>query len=499
MGVIVATQAGDVEGIDKNGLQVFRGIPFAKPPVGELRFRSPLPAVPWQGVRAASEFGPSCPQRDLPIAIFDGWDVGKQDEDCLYLNVTTPDTAGSPRPVMVWIHGGGFTMGSGSQAMYDVDKLVRMGNLVIVTINYRLGPFGFLHLDDHLGEDFGASGNAGIEDQVMALRWVKENIQAFGGDPSQVTIFGESAGGMSVGTLMGTPDAAGLFHRAIPQSGAAHNIHTRDSANAIAGGVLESLGIDRAGRDRLRTLDSEELLVAADKIGTSQNTQASLLPFQPVVDGRLLSRSPLEEVAEGLCAGVPLLVGSCRDEWNLLGMMDPEQADLDEAKVLKRVEDFVGGEAKRLIEAYRSTLGPDCSSRQIYFALQTDRVFRIPALRLAEAQLPHCEDSYVYMFNWEAPTGDLGACHGIDVPFVFGLIPAEGPALFGSGPEAQALAETTMAAWIAFAQSGCPQHPGLERWPRYDREKRATLLFDRKCEVAEAPFDEIRRAWEGLL
>jgi len=191
---IVETRNGKIEGFERGGLQVFRGIPFAQAPIGPLRFRSPRPPESWAGVRQAQEFGASAPQRDLPIAgIFPGWDVGRQDEDCLYLNVTTPAADAARRPVLVWIHGGGFTLGSGSQAMYNVAPLVHRGDVVVVAINYRLGSLGFLHLDDLAGEDFGATGNAGIEDQVAALGWVRDNIAAFGGDPDNVTLFGESA------------------------------------------------------------------------------------------------------------------------------------------------------------------------------------------------------------------------------------------------------------------------------------------------------------------
>jgi len=504
MGATVETRYGKVEGFEHEGLQVFRGIPFARPPVGELRFHSPEPPEPWSGVRSATEFGASAPQRDLPIQIFPGWDVGRQDEDCLYLNVTTPAADGGGRPVMVWIHGGGFTLGSGSQAMYDVVPLVQRGDVVVVTVNYRLGPLGFLHLDDLLGESFGATGNAGIEDQVAALEWVRDNIAAFGGDPAQVTIFGESAGGMSVGTLLGMPSAAGLFAGAVAQSGAAHNVHTRESASRIAELVLDSLGIAPGDAGRLLEVDPEQLLQAHDQVSLQHMGRpgAALLPFQPVVDGKALARPPIEAVAEGLSADVALLVGSTRDEWNLFGMMDPRQSSLDEAAVTAAFEAAVGGEAKRLIEAYRSARAGsgELSPRELYFAIETDRIFRMPAVRLAEAQSRHQARTFQYLFTWESPAGDLGACHGIDIPFVFGLVGGEGGALFsGSGPEAQALAERAMDAWLGFARSGDPGHEGLGSWPAFDSERRATMLLGATCEVVDAPFDSERRAWEGLI
>ncbi len=497
---IVETRNGKIEGFERGELQVFRGIPFAQAPIGPLRFRSPRPPESWAGVRQAQEFGASAPQRDLPIAgIFPGWDVGRQDEDCLYLNVTTPAADAARRPVLVWIHGGGFTLGSGSQAMYNVAPLVHRGDVVVVAINYRLGSLGFLHLDDLAGEDFGATGNAGIEDQVAALGWVRDNIAAFGGDPDNVTLFGESAGGMSVGTLLGTPSAAGLFRRAIPQSGAAHNVNTREQADEVARRVLGALGFAPGDAARLRDVSVDQLLEAHDRVALGGMAGGStLLPFQPVVDGKFLPQPPIQAIADGLAADVSVVVGSTRDEWNLFGLMIPGQSDLDEPAVLEQLEQRVGGEAKRLMEAYRSARGGDLSARDLYFAIETDRIFRMPAVRLAEAQQTHQPLTFQYLFTWESPLEKLGACHGIDIPFVFGSV---GEASFFSrpGPEAEALAEHTMDAWLAFARSGSPSHPGIENWPAYDIGRRATMILGRECRVVDAPLDEERRAWEGLI
>ena len=500
MGAIVETRNGRVEGFAQRGLQVFRGIPFARPPVGPLRFRSPRPPESWAGVREALDFGASAPQRDLPIAgIFPGWDVGRRDEDCLYLNVTTPAADDARRPVLVWIHGGGFTLGSGSQAMYDVAPLVRRGDVVAVAINYRLGSLGFLRLDDLAGEDFGATGNAGIEDQVAALGWVRDNIAAFGGDPANVTVFGESAGGMSVGTLLGTPSAAGLFRRAILQSGAAHNAHTRDQGNAVARLVLDALGIAPIDAARLREVSVDQLLEAQDRVALGSLAGGpTLLPFQPVVDGKILPRPPIQAIADGLAADVSVVVGSTRDEWNLFGFMIPGQADLDEGAVLERLEQRVGGEAKRLMEAYRSARGGDLSARDLYFAIETDRIFRMPAVRLAEAHQVHQSLTFQYLFTWESPMGNLRACHGIDIPFVFGKV-GEGSFFSRPGPASEALAGDTMGAWLAFARGGCPSHPDIGTWPAYDVGRRATMILGRECRVVDAPLDEERRAWEGLI
>ena len=307
---------------------MFRGIPFARPPVGNLRFRPPEAPEPWTGVRSAREFGASAQQGDLFLHA-GGWDVGKRDEDCLYLNVTTPGADAARRPVLFWIHGGIYIVGSGSQSLYDAETLVQRGDVVVVTINYRLGAFGFLHLNDLLGEEFGASGNAGTLDQLAALRWVRDNIEAFGGDPANVTIFGESAGGMSVATLMGMPSAAGLFRRAIPQSGAAHAVSTRERATQIATGLLDELGIALGDATRLREISAGEILAARDELsGTAVGGGDGIMDYQPVVDGDALPQPPIEAIRAGSSANIDMLIGTTRDEWNLFSALDPNQAHI---------------------------------------------------------------------------------------------------------------------------------------------------------------------------
>lgn len=503
MDQVVETKYGKVEGFSSDGaqpLQLFRGIPFAKPPVGDLRFRPPVAPEPWTGVRPATEFGPSAHQRDLPIP-FPGWDVGARDEDCLYLNVATPAADTARRPVLVWIHGGAFFLGSGSQQMYNPEPLVERGDVVVVTINYRLGPFGFLHLNDLVGEEFGASGNAGIQDQVAALRWVQDNIAAFGGDPDNVTIFGESAGGMSVGTLLGTPSAAGLFRRAIPQSGAAHAISTREQASQIATRMLELLEIDPADASKLREVSPAQMLEAQDKLSASLlGSSGGTMPFQPVVDGGALPKAPLEAIAGGLSAGVDVMIGTTRDEWKLFSMMDPSQANLEETAMAAKFEKWIGPQSKQVIQAFRDARGPEATAKEIYDAIQTDRIFRIPALRLAEAQLAHAGNLYCYLFTWEAPIPALGACHGIDIAFVFGGALSDAASLFtGPGGEAKELAEKVMDSWLAFARTGDPNHSGLPSWPGYDTDRRATMQLGKTCGVVDAPQDAERLAWEGIL
>ncbi len=505
---IVETRSGRIEGTQDADVHVFRGVPYARPPVGSLRFAAPVREEPWPGVHRATEFGSSAPQNPMALPL-PGMDVGPMDEDCLTLNVYTPGTDGGCRPVLVWIHGGGFVIGSGSQPIYDGVPLAGRGDVVVVTLNYRLGPLGFLYLADLCPDLVGAVGNAGIRDQVAALEWVQENIAAFGGDPANVTIFGESAGGMSVGTLLGTPSAAGLFQRAIPQSGAAHNVHTRETATEVARHFLEAVGIaPEQAAEQLRRIPPDKLLDTQQQMVLKLGTTLGLLPFQPLVDDDFLPEPPLAAIEAGHAAGIDLLTGTTRDEWKLFGFLEQGLATLDEAGLRERVAAQLGDEAAagRVVDAYRTARagsGAD-TPKDLFFAIETDRVFRLPAIRLAEAQQRHRDAVYMYTFNWESPMmgGALGACHAIELPFVFGQVGREGSELFvGTGPDAERLSGQVMDAWIAFARTGDPSHPGLPggRWPAYEPSRRATLQLGRETIGEDAPQDREREAWKGLL
>ncbi len=501
----VETRWGRLRGAQQGDLRIFRGIPYARPPVGALRFRAPLPPEPWAGERDATRFAPSAPQNPLLLPL-PGMGVGPVDEDCLYLNVWTPGADELRRPVLVWIHGGGFVIGSGSQPIYDGSALARRGDVVVVTINYRLGPLGFLYLSELCPELEGAVANAGLRDQVAALAWVVQNIEAFGGDPGRVTIFGESAGGMSVGTLFGMPSARGLFARAVAQSGAGHNVHTRETATRVARSFLDELGIAPSGAARqLRELPWRRLLDTQQQTLLKLGRGLGLLPFQPIVDGDSLPESPLSAVRAGAVAHVPLLTGTTRDEWRLFTFLDADALHLDEAGVVAKLSERLPGiDAPQLVDRYRrarqgrASLAPP----DLFFAIETDRIFRIPAIRLAEAQCLHQQGTWLYRFDWESPVlgGALGACHAIDLPFVFG---AQGRAGFktfaGDGPQADALAGRVMDAWLAFARLGDPGHPGLPDWPPYELGTRPTLLLGPECRLERDPDGDERRFWEGRL
>ena len=505
MGTVVETGSGRIEGVEENGVQVFRGIPYARAPQGELRFGAPRDPEPWAGVRDCSGYGPSSLQIEPQVRILPGTDVGQMSEDCLFLNLWTPAADARRRPVLVWIHGGGFVGGAGSRPLYTDSPLVARGDAVLVTINYRLGVLGFTDFGALARERIGAVSNAGLRDQLAALGWVRENIAAFGGDPANVTIFGESAGGMSVGTLLGTPAARGLFAKSVAQSGAAHNVHTAESAARVARELLEALEIPAEAPERLLDVPAERLLELQGRLIERQRGGENLLPFQPVVDGELLPEAPLQALRSGLSAEVPTLVGTTRDEWKLFAMMDPRSGQLDEAGLRKRVEARVGEAASRIIEGYReirSARGDSTEAHELFSAIETDRVFRIPAIRLAAAQAAQQQRCYAYLFDWTSPAlgGRLGSCHALEVPFVFGTLGMPGlEAFVGAGPEANRLSEQMQESWLAFARSGEPGHSGVGDWGRYDEARRETMVLGPNCGSCTRPFDAERSLWTGVI
>jgi para-nitrobenzyl esterase len=493
---VVDTAQGKLQGVREDGLDLFRGIPFAAPPVGPLRFRPPQPAQPWAGVRDATRFGPSAPQAPLALDFLDGMDVGPTDEDCLYLNVATPAADGGKRPVLVWIHGGAFTIGSGSQRMYDVRPLTKRGQVVLVSINYRLGALGFLGLEDEE-----TTANAGLLDQVQALRWVRENIAAFGGDPDNVTIFGESAGGMSVGCLLGLPAAQGLFHRAVPMSGAASSTNPMKGAARLRADFCRELGVADGDLKALRAASVADIVAAQQRCEKLALGHPQRIGFRPNFDGRAFPERPIDAIRSGLAKHVPVLVGATRDEWKLFGMMDPASRKLDGAGLEAAIDARVPGHGARIVAAYRAAR-PEASPVELFDAIETDRIFRIPAIRLAEAQSAHQPDTYAYLYTWESPIlgGRLGACHGIDVPFAFGLIGTPGAEKFaGGGADALRLQDQTTGAWLAFARDGRPAEPSLPEWPRFEAQHRATMLLGSASAALRDPFGAERAAWDGLV
>ena len=493
--MIAGTTHGEVSGTQRDGVWAFRGIPFAAPPVGPLRFRAPVPPEPWTGVRDGSRFGPMAPQDVGSLESMLGAASFAQSEDFLYLNVATPAADDGARPVMVWIHGGGFQTGAGSIPWYHGTRLAAAHDVVVVSINYRLGALGFTDLSS-LGEGYAGSGNAGILDQVAALEWVRDNIAAFGGDPGNVTIFGESAGGMSVGTLLGTPAAAGLFHRAIAQSGACQAVSTAEHAAEMAERVAAPMG----GIDALLDAPVDQLLASQREVAKGFRALDTGLPFQPMVDGVVLPEQPLDAVASGSAADIDVVAGTNAHEVTLFTVAFPPEW-MTEDRLRKGVGRMAGDRAEEVLDGYRRLL-PDASVADLFVAISTDVVFRIPceALLAAHAGSARTGSSRSYLFTYESPAfeGRLRSTHALEIPFVFGVVDRPGNELF-LGPvdgDVAALSEVCRTSWATFAATGEPVAGDLV-WPLWDTDRRTTLELGRTCRVVDDPAGATRVLWPG--
>jgi len=475
-----------VRGLERHGISVFRSIPFAAPPVGSLRFRPPVPVAPWTEPYDAIRFGPVAPQLPSPLeAMLGAPDPVVDEAACLTLSVFTPAADDARRPVLFWIHGGAFVNGTGGSPIYDGTRFAQHGDVVVVSVNYRLGAFGFLHLDEIFGKEFSGSGNAGILDQVCALEWVRDNIAAFGGDPDHVTIFGESAGGMSVGTLLGLPAAQGLFHQAIVQSGGGSFVQDPAAATAVARSVLAEAGIDTVAA--LESASTDSLLAAQAKVLAS-GTRTDM-PFMPVIDGTVLAQRPVDAVRSGL-GTVPTMIGTTKDEMTLFTALDLGVGEIDGAAVARVLEESFGDRADEIHAAYLA-LHPDLSVRDLLTVIATDRVFRMPAIDLAEAGVGR-RPTFMYLFAWETPIldGKLKSCHAIELPFMWDAIDKPGLSMLtGDGPERQGIADLMHAEWIAFARHGDPG------WTPYDTERRATRWYDATSTVVDDPDHAQRELW----
>jgi para-nitrobenzyl esterase len=506
----VATSYGKLQGVEQGGLSVFRGIPFAKPPVGDLRFRAPERAEGWEGVRDASVSGPACPQGPRPgqeVASAFGGMFGQgeleMDEDCLTLNVWTPGLD-DQRPVMVWIHGGAFRSGTGGSPLYDGANLAARGDVVVVTINYRLAIFGFLYVESLGGANFG------ILDQIAALEWVRDEIASFGGDPDNVTIFGESAGGKSVESVLAAPASKGLYRQAIAESTYSPRMEPA-AGSEVAQQMLARLKLDAADADALRALPAGELLLAQQLEAEAQlaaGTGSVTAGFCPVIDGDVLPKHPIEAVADGQIADVPLLLGTNLDEMKLFGAMIPALREVSEEGLIARLATIVpGGEdeavARRAVEVYRdarASRGEPTAPPDIWFAISSDSTFRYHSTLLADAQSAQQAATYMYLFTWQGRgfEGALGACHALELPFVFGNWDHPLAEIAGPGPQADVLTAQMQDAWLAFAKTGDPNHEGLPHWTPYDAKTRSTMLLGEPCAMQDAPMEPERLFWESV-
>lgn len=488
--LIIDTCKGKVKGEQIGDVSVWKGIPYAKAPVGERRFQPPEPKEKWEGVYDATEFGPMAIQPEegimgLIMSQIDAVDV-ESSEDCLNLNIWSSSTEGKAKPVMVWIHGGAFLNGAGSSEVYDGTSFVDAGDVVIVTLNYRLGVLGFLHLGDIDHEKYSASGNCGILDQIAALQWVKENIAAFGGDPDRVTVFGESAGAMCIGTMLTIPAAEGLFKQVILQSGAANDVHTSESATQVTKDILGNLNMDVDEYDKLVDVPVEQLLEATKDI--------PLKTLGPVIDGVLIKQHPEIGLKQGVAKEIPILIGTNKDEYVLFSLFDTTWDNLNEEERSKRFQKEIGPAWEDLQEAFPG----EALSKSLFEKVMSMQRFTYPAIRLAEAQASHGAPVWMYQFDWESPvfSGGLKASHAMELPFVWDNLDKRGmDLLIGSSPDSN-IAKQMQQAWISFAYQGDPNVPNLPKWPRYDKKKRAMMHFDKDSKLMNDANREDRLIWQ---
>jgi para-nitrobenzyl esterase len=505
--VVAETAFGKIRGVENNGIKIFKGIPYGASTAGANRFMPPAEPADWSGVRDALAYGSSAPQRDPaapprpPGALtISGENLPAEGEDCLVLNIWTPAVAsaaesGRKRPVMFWCHGGGFATGSGSSPDNDGTNLARRGDVVVVTINHRLNVLGFANLSA-FSDDFAASGDAGMLDIVQALKWVRANIAQFGGDPSTVTIFGQSGGGRKVETLLAMPSAKGLFHRAIVESGAAVKVVDRDAAVRNAEQLLAKLGVDKTNIRALQKLPVEKIMAAYFAVvKENPDVNPSLGGFSPTVDGKILPQHPFYPDASPVSSDVPVMIGCTRTEMTLFSLNDPSAFSLNDADMRKRVSNLLGEHAPAMIDLYRK-LNPGASPSDIYFLIASDRSYGAPTMIAAQRRAALGKAPvYLYYFTWETPVqgGRLKSPHTMEIPFAFDNVKISAR-MTGGGAEAMALADKVSDAWIAFARSGDPNTPKLPHWPAYDTKDRATLVINNVSKVVNDPLREQRLA-----
>jgi para-nitrobenzyl esterase len=492
---VVETAHGRVEGdavIAPGGeaLVRFLGVPYAAPPVGARRFRAPVPPDPWAGVRPAHAFGPGAPQGAGVRSRLPAFSVADTSEDCLTLNVWTPSTAGR-RPVLVWLHGGAFLGGGSAQGVFDAARLAGEGDVVVVTVNYRLGALGFLLPAD--GRD-DMDANCGLRDQLLALYWVRDHAAAFGGDPARVTVFGESAGGGSILHLCVARDAS-PFRRAIVQSGEPRTLAPEVAAR-VRDALVAHLGLESPDPDALRAVPVDALLDAQGAVFAELGVATGLMPFHPVRDGAWIDVDPIAGFADGRARAVDLVIGTTRDELRLFA--DPRARDLDRTRLASMLTRLggPGTDGDAAIAAYRRERGASLTAGEIWEAARTDAVLRVPALRVADAHTAAGGTTFVYRFDWEAP--GIGAAHAVDVPFTFGTFDRDGwAAAVGADVDARAgsLSRELRRAWCAFAREGEPGHPGIGPWPRHDPATRPTMLFGATSGVVADPAGATRAVW----
>jgi len=480
--------------VTQTGVSRFLGIPFAAPPTGPRRFLAPEPVAPWTGTRDAREFAAACPQRNVagPLGAMIGIAAGPMDEDCLYLNVWTPGPCGPRRPVLVWVHGGGNLVGSGSQPRMDGARLAKHGNVVVVTLNYRLGALGFLY-----APEVGADGNQALLDQIAALRWIRRQIAVFGGDPENITAFGQSAGAFDIAELLAVPSAHGVFDKAILMSGSVRPHVSLDQAIQTTKVFAAPFG----GIEKLRDVPVDALLDQQARLAS--NAMTAEHRFAPTRDGGIIPGDVLATLHDGrYSSGVPLLLSTTRHEWNLFSAFDPRSTGLERATLSRRIARRLPDHADEAIRVYSealATAGESVNELALWNAFMTDEGFRVPGVRVAERHSAHTPNTYMYRFDRESPAleGKLRACHSIDVPFVFGTHRLDSlETLLGDDSQMDVLSQRVMDAYIAFAHTGCPGAPSLPAWTPYSSESRYVMRLGQACELDLDPDAGPRRFWD---